>query len=107
MEIGLIGQPNAGKSALFTKLTGIGAISSNYPGTTVEFQEGSVLRNGVRLNFHDLPGTYSLTGVTEDELVATRLLAERQLQVVVAVADATRLEQSLVLIFQLISRLTD
>ncbi|MDD1755284.1 MAG: ferrous iron transport protein B [Methanomassiliicoccales archaeon] len=102
MEIGLIGQPNAGKSALFTKLTGIGAISSNYPGTTVEFQEGSVLRNGVRLNFHDLPGTYSLTGVTEDELVATRLLAERQLQVVVAVADATRLEQSLVLIFQLI-----
>jgi ferrous iron transport protein B len=102
MEIGLIGQPNAGKSALFTKLTGIGAISSNYPGTTVEFQEGSVLRNGVRLNFHDLPGTYSLTGITEDELVATRLLAERQLQVVVVVADATRLEQSLVLIFQLI-----
>jgi len=102
MEIGLIGQPNAGKSALFTKLTGIGAISSNYPGTTVEFQEGSVLRHGVRLNFHDLPGTYSLTGLTEDELVATKLLAERQLEVVVAVADATRLEQSLVLIFQLI-----
>jgi ferrous iron transport protein B len=102
MEIGLIGQPNAGKSALFTKLTGIGAISSNYPGTTVEFQEGSVLRHGVRLNFHDLPGTYSLTGITEDELVATKLLAERELEVVVAVADATRLEQSLVLIFQLI-----
>lgn len=102
MEIGLIGQPNAGKSALFTKLTGIGAISSNYPGTTVEFQEGSVMRKGVRLNFHDLPGTYSLTGVSEDELVATRLLAERQLECVVAVADATRLEQSLVLIFQLI-----
>jgi ferrous iron transport protein B len=101
MEIGLVGQPNAGKSALFTKLTGIGAISSNYPGTTVEFQEGSVLRKGVRLNFHDLPGTYSLTGITEDELVATRLLAEKQLQVVVAVADATRLEQSLVLIFQI------
>jgi len=102
MEIGLIGQPNAGKSALFTKLTGIGAISSNYPGTTVEFQEGSVVRKGVRLNFHDLPGTYSLTGITDDELVATRLLAEKQLDVVVAVADATRLEQSLVLIFQLI-----
>ncbi|HUL39846.1 MAG TPA: ferrous iron transport protein B [Methanomassiliicoccales archaeon] len=102
MEIGLIGQPNAGKSALFTKLTGIGAISSNYPGTTVEFQEGSVVRHGVRLNFHDLPGTYSLTGISEDELVATTLLAEKQLEAVVAVADATRLEQSLVLIFQLI-----
>lgn len=102
MEIGLIGQPNAGKSALFTKLTGIGAISSNYPGTTVEFQEGSVVRKGVRLNFHDLPGIYSLTGVSEDELVATRMLAERQLECVVVVADATRLEQSMVLIFQVI-----
>jgi ferrous iron transport protein B len=102
MEIGLIGQPNAGKSALFTKLTGIGAISSNYPGTTVQFQEGSVLRHGMRLNFHDLPGTYSLAGLAEDELVATRLLAEQQLDVVVVVADATRLEQSLVLLFQLI-----
>lgn len=102
VEIGLIGQPNAGKSALFSKLTGIGAISSNYPGTTVEFQEGSVVKGGKRLNFHDLPGTYSLTGVSEDELVATRLLAERQLDYVVVVANATRFEHSLVLIFQLI-----
>lgn len=102
MEIGLIGQPNVGKSVLFSKLTGIGAISSNYPGTTVEFQEGAVYRGGQRLNFHDLPGTYSLTGVSEDETVATRLLAEKELDVVVAVADATRLEQSMVLVFQLI-----
>lgn len=102
MEIGLIGQPNAGKSALFSKLTGIGAISSNYPGTTVEFQEGSVIKGGQRLNFHDLPGTYSLTGVSEDELVATRLLAEKQLDCVVVVANATRFEHSLVLIFQVI-----
>ncbi|MEM0449452.1 MAG: ferrous iron transport protein B [Methanomassiliicoccales archaeon] len=102
MEIGLIGQPNAGKSALFTKLTGIGAISSNYPGTTVEYQEGSVIRHGVRLNFHDLPGTYSLTGISEDEIVATKLLAERHLDCVLVVADANRLEQSLVLIFQIL-----
>jgi len=102
LEIGLIGQPNAGKSALFSKLTGIGAISSNYPGTTVEFQEGSVVKGGKRLNFHDLPGTYSLTGVSEDELVATRLLAEQQLDYIVIVANATRFEHSLVLIFQLI-----
>ena len=102
MEIGLIGQPNAGKSALFTKLTGIGAFSSNYPGTTVEFQLGTVVKGGKRLDFHDLPGTYSLSGVSEDELVATRLLAEKELDYVVVVADANRLEQSLVLIFQLI-----
>jgi len=102
LEIGLIGQPNSGKSALFSKLTGIGAISSNYPGTTVTFQEGSVVKGGTRLNFHDLPGTYSLAGASEDELVATRLLAEEQLDYVVFVANATRFEHSLVLLFQLI-----
>ncbi|MGD1060466.1 MAG: ferrous iron transport protein B [Methanomassiliicoccales archaeon] len=102
MEIGLIGQPNVGKSALFSKLTGIGAISSNYPGTTVEFEEGSVVRKGQRLNFHDLPGTYSLAGISEDELVATRLLAEKKLDAVIAVVDANRLEQGLVLVFELI-----
>ena len=101
MEIGLVGQPNVGKSLLFSRLTGIGAISSNYPGTTVEFQEGSVLKGGVRLNFHDLPGTYSLTGISEDEVVATRLLAEKKLDCVVAVTDATRLESGLVLAFQI------
>jgi ferrous iron transport protein B len=102
VEIGLIGQPNVGKSALFSKLTGIGAISSNYPGTTVEFQEGSVIREGQRLNFHDLPGTYSLAGISEDELVATRLLAEKKLDAVIVVVDANRLEQGLVLVFELI-----
>jgi ferrous iron transport protein B len=51
---------------------------------------------------YDLPGTYSLTGITEDEIVATRLLAEKEIDVVIAVADATRLEKSLVLVFQLI-----
>jgi ferrous iron transport protein B len=101
MEIGLVGQPNVGKSILFSRLTGIGAISSNYPGTTVEFQEGSVVKGGVRLNFHDLPGTYSLTGISEDEVVATRLLAEKKLDCVVAVTDATRLESGLVLAFQI------
>ncbi len=101
MEIGLVGQPNVGKSVLFSRLTGIGAISSNYPGTTVQFQEGSVVKGGVRLNFHDLPGTYSLAGISEDEVVATRLLAEKKLDCVVAVTDATRLESGLVLAFQI------
>ncbi|HTY47916.1 MAG TPA: ferrous iron transport protein B [Methanomassiliicoccales archaeon] len=102
MEIGLIGQPNVGKSVLFSRLTGIGVISSNYPGTTVEFQEGAVVHHGKTLNFHDLPGTYSLAGGSEDEEVATRLLAEKELDVVVVVIDASRLEQGLVLLFQLI-----
>jgi ferrous iron transport protein B len=102
MRIALVGNPNVGKSMLFSRITGIGVISSNYPGTSVEFTEAKVRLEGVEITLYDLPGTYSLTGITEDEIVATRLLAEKEIDVVIAVADATRLEKSLVLVFQLI-----
>ncbi len=102
MQVALVGHPNVGKSVLFNRMTGVGAISSNYPGTTVEFLEGTVVHKGVTLHVYDLPGTYGLTGATEDEVVAVKLLAEHRPDVVVAVADATRLEPSLVMIYQLI-----
>ena len=102
MEVALVGHPNVGKSVLFNRMTGVGAISSNYPGTTVEYLEGTVVHKGVTLHVYDLPGTYGLTGATEDEVVAVKLLAEHRPDVVVAVADATRLEPSLVMIYQLI-----
>jgi len=102
MNIALAGNPNVGKSLLFSRITGIGVISSNYPGTTVEFEEGKVVWRGKTFTIYDLPGTYSLSGTSEDELVTTKLLSERMPDYVVAVADATRIEQSLTLIFQLI-----
>lgn len=102
MEIALVGNPNVGKSLLFNRITGVRVISSNYPGTSVEYTKASVKRDGKEIVFYDLPGTYSLTGVSEDELVATRLLMEKRPERVIAVADATRLSQSLVMIFQLI-----
>jgi len=102
MEIALMGNPNVGKSTLFTKLTGVGVMISNYPGTTVEFKEGSFLRGGRKVAVHDLPGTYSLSGESEDEIVAIRMLAENRFDAVVVVVDATRLESSLVLLFQVI-----
>ena len=102
MEVALVGHPNVGKSVLFSRMTGVGAISSNYPGTTVEYLEGTVMHKGVKLHVFDLPGTYGLNGITEDEVVAVKLLAEHRPDVVVAVADATRLEPSLVMIYQLI-----
>ncbi len=100
MELALMGNPNVGKSTLFTKLTGVGVMVSNYPGTTVEFKEGSFLRDGRKVAVHDLPGTYSLSGESEDEIVAIRMLAENRFDAVAVVVDATRLESSLVLMFQ-------
>jgi ferrous iron transport protein B len=102
MKVVLAGNLNVGKSVLFTRITGVGVISANYPGTTVQFEEAGVTVKGQRIEVFDLPGTYSLAGVTEDEAVATRLLAEKNPDYVIAVLDATRLEQGLVLVLQLI-----
>ncbi|MBI0583142.1 MAG: ferrous iron transport protein B [Methanomassiliicoccus sp.] len=102
MKVVLAGNLNVGKSVLFSRITGIGVISANYPGTTVQFEEATVTHKGKRIEVYDLPGTYSLSGVTEDEAVATRLLAEKDPDYVIAVLDATRLEQGLVLVLQLI-----
>ncbi|HUT26446.1 MAG TPA: ferrous iron transport protein B [Methanomassiliicoccales archaeon] len=102
MEILLVGNPNVGKSVVFNRLTGIGAISSNYPGTTVEFLKGEVKIEGSNVTVVDLPGLYSLSAGAEDQIVASRMLFESDPDLVLVVADATRLEPSLVLIAQLI-----
>lgn len=102
MEIALAGNPNVGKSLIFSRLTGVGVISANYPGTTVEYEEGKAKFLGSTITVIDLPGTYSLAGNTEDERVATRLLYERRPHTVIAVLDATRLERNLVFLFELI-----
>jgi ferrous iron transport protein B len=102
VEIALAGNPNVGKSIVFSKLTGVGVVSANYPGTTVEFSEGKAKFMGLTLTVIDLPGTYSLAGNTEDERVATKLLNERRPDTVIAVLDATRLERNLVFLFELI-----
>ena len=93
----MIGQPNVGKSSLFARLTGVGVISSNYPGTTVEFDEATVTLDDVQLHFHDLPGTYSLYANSDDEKVVIDMLRDSENDVIVVVADSTNLESSLVL----------
>jgi len=102
MELALAGNPNVGKSVLFTRLTGVGVITANYPGTTVEYYEGKVKFLGMTITVVDLPGTYSLAGNTEDERVATDLLYDRNPHTVIAVLDATRLERNLTFLFELI-----
>jgi len=102
MEIALAGNPNVGKSIIFSRFTGVGVVSSNYPGTTVEFFEGKVKFMNSTITVIDLPGIYSLAGNTDDERVATNLLFERRPDTVIAVLDTTRLERNLVLLFELI-----
>ncbi len=74
MEVLLVGNPNVGKSVVFNRLTGVGAISSNYSGTTVDYLKAEMLVNGKNVTFIDLPGIYSLTNGSEDQLVAAKML---------------------------------
>jgi ferrous iron transport protein B len=102
MRIAIAGPPNVGKSVIFSALTGVGTITSNYPGTTVEYLEGEAIFHGEKVTVIDLPGIYSLAGGSEDERVATELLAQSPPDKVIVVMDATRLEPCLVLLFQII-----
>ncbi len=101
IQVALVGQPNVGKSSLFSRLTGVGVISSNYPGTTVEFDEGTVTFNEKTVHIHDLPGTYSLSVNSEDEKVVLDMLHDENNDVVVVVADSTNLESSIVLTIEI------
>ncbi|HEW89895.1 MAG TPA: GTP-binding protein, partial [Candidatus Bathyarchaeota archaeon] len=100
-KIVLFGHPNVGKSVLFNQLTGLTAVVSNYPGTTVEVYEGEARIEGLRLRILDAPGAYSLLATNEAEDVARRLLLEGKPDVVVQVADATSLRRHLYLTLEL------
>jgi ferrous iron transport protein B len=98
----LAGIPNVGKSAIFHQMTGADVIISNYPGTTVELTEGRVKRDRYDVRVIDLPGVYSLGAVSDDELVARRVILEQKPDVVVNIVDASNLERSLYLTLQLL-----
>jgi len=99
-KIVLIGNPNVGKSVLFSRLTGVRVLVSNYPGTTVEFLKGYVIINGQRMQVVDLPGTYSLEPSVAAEEVAVKMLEEADF--VINILDATNLERNLYLTMELL-----
>jgi len=101
-KILLIGNPNVGKSALFSRLTGVNVIASNYPGTTVELTKGRLIIEGEKVEIIDVPGTYTLKPSSPAEEVAVSMLEEGD--VVINVVDATNLERNLNLTMQLIER---
>ncbi len=93
MRVMLIGNPNSGKSTVFSRLTGIEVACSNYPGTTVTYCTGWMGEAGGRTELVDAPGTYSLKPQSPAEKVAVEMLASAD--ALVNVADATNLERSL------------
>ena len=97
VTIALSGNPNAGKTTLFNHLTGARQHVGNYPGITVEQKEGCCLHKGHGLRVVDLPGTYSLTAYSVEELVARDFLINDKPDVVVDVVDASNLERNLYL----------
>lgn len=100
--IALAGQPNMGKSTLFNLLTGLNQHVGNWPGKTVERREGSFTFNGREYQLVDLPGAYSLTANSPEEVIAREFILREQPQVVIAVVNAANLERSLYLVAELV-----
>ncbi len=103
MKIILMGNPNVGKSVVFSRLTGIEVISANYPGTTVEYTKGKTSIMGESAEVIDPPGVYSLEPSCRAE-EATKEIFEEGADVVVDVVDATNLERNLNLTLQILER---
>lgn len=102
ITIALIGNPNSGKTTVFNNLTGARQHVGNWPGVTVEKKEGSLDYQGYHIRVVDLPGVYSLTAYSLDEVIARNFVVEGKPDVVVDIVDASSLERNLYLTVQLL-----
>jgi ferrous iron transport protein B len=102
ITVALAGNPNSGKTSIFNMLTGARQHVGNYPGVTVEKKEGLCKYAGYEITFVDLPGTYSLTAYSIEELIARNFIIEEQPDVVVDIVDSSNIERNLYLATQLI-----
>lgn len=101
ITVALAGNPNSGKTTLFNCLTGSNQRVGNYPGVTVEKVEGKKEYKGYEITFVDLPGTYSLSAYSDDEIVARNFLINDNPDMVIHVVDAANLERNLYLFTQI------
>ena len=102
LTIGFIGNPNCGKTTLFNAYTGADLKVANWPGVTVEKVEGSFEYKGQKIHLVDLPGTYSLTSYTMEEIISRNFILSDEVDVIINVIDAVALEMSLYLTLQLL-----
>ena len=102
IDVALAGNPNAGKTTVFNAITGAHHHVGNYPGVTVEKKEGLRTVGDAQVHIVDLPGTYSLTAYSLEEVVARNYVIEEQPDVVIDVVDASNLERNLYLTTQFI-----
>lgn len=102
MKVGLIGNPNVGKSTIFNALTGMHQHTGNWPGKTVEMKSGFREHNGIYFEFNDLPGTYSLTSHSMEEEVTRDFVYFGDYDALLIVCDATALERNLNLVLQVL-----
>ncbi|MDR3329214.1 MAG: ferrous iron transport protein B [Prevotellaceae bacterium] len=102
INVAFVGNPNTGKTSLFNQLAGAHEHVGNYSGVTVELKKAQVKLDGYTINLVDLPGTYSLTAYSPEEVYVRRYIAEEMPDVIVNVVDATNLERNLYLTTQLI-----
>ncbi len=100
VKIALVGNPNSGKTTLFNLLTGSNQTVGNWPGVTVEKKSGNV-KNHNDVTVDDLPGIYSLSPYTLEEVVARDYLASEKIDVIINIIDATNLERNLYLSTQI------
>jgi len=97
-----MGNPNVGKSVLFSRLTGVHVIASNYPGTTVGYTRGFMRLGEEEVEVIDVPGTYTLEPNSQVEEIALKFLKSGD--VIINVVDATKLERNLYLTLQLLEQ---
>ncbi len=102
MKLALVGNPNCGKTTLFNILTNSNAKVGNFPGVTVEKREAKIKKDDLVLNFVDLPGVYSLSPFSQEEVISRNYIFDEDVDVIVNVVDASNLERNLYLTTQVL-----